>query len=283
MAFDKVFSQKSNEVTERLTSAGFTISKSISSAPFVPDGLEAGNILYIDDVNKRFAIATFKLKKLTDISGKTLYFDIDVYNYKDLVKFEFYEDGKSVLQGKAGSALVGSFLFGDTGAVIGAAGKREVKKEIKKIQVIFTINNLSKPVAEFNIFNLNKYSDKLLLDTSRDISSTLELILKQLTDGTDLTPKTDINFNILHPRAIETQPQAQAPVTATTKKPVSKKWILFVLCLLFGTLGVHKFYEKKYLLGVLYLFTLGLFGIGVLVDLITILTKPASYYDNTTT
>lgn len=44
--------------------------------------------------------------------------------------------------------------------------------------------------------------------------------------------------------------------------------ISFVLCLLFGTLGVHKFYQKKTALGILYVFTVGLFGIGWLVDLI---------------
>ncbi len=44
--------------------------------------------------------------------------------------------------------------------------------------------------------------------------------------------------------------------------------ITFVLCLFFGTLGVHKFYQKKTALGILYIFTIGLFGIGWLVDLI---------------
>jgi hypothetical protein len=42
----------------------------------------------------------------------------------------------------------------------------------------------------------------------------------------------------------------------------------FILCLFFGGLGIHKFYEKKIVLGILYLFTFGLFGIGWLVDTI---------------
>ena len=56
------------------------------------------------------------------------------------------------------------------------------------------------------------------------------------------------------------------------------KWIAFLLCLLFGTLGIHKFYEGKIGMGILYIFTVGLCGIGVLVDLITILMKPNPYY-----
>lgn len=40
----------------------------------------------------------------------------------------------------------------------------------------------------------------------------------------------------------------------------------FIITLLFGWLGIHKFIQKKYGLGILYFFTLGLFGIGWLVD-----------------
>lgn len=42
----------------------------------------------------------------------------------------------------------------------------------------------------------------------------------------------------------------------------------FLLISLLGVLGIHKFLERKYIVGVIYLFTFGLFGIGVLVDLI---------------
>lgn len=42
----------------------------------------------------------------------------------------------------------------------------------------------------------------------------------------------------------------------------------FLLISLLGFLGVHKFIEKKYLVGIIYLLTLGFFGIGVIVDLI---------------
>lgn len=43
-------------------------------------------------------------------------------------------------------------------------------------------------------------------------------------------------------------------------------WIKFIICLLFGIFGVHKFMEKKIGMGVLYLFTAGLFGLGWLYD-----------------
>lgn len=56
------------------------------------------------------------------------------------------------------------------------------------------------------------------------------------------------------------------------------KWVVLLLCLFLGFLGAHKFYEGKVGMGILYLFTLGLFGIGLIVDLIVILTKPVIYY-----
>lgn len=42
----------------------------------------------------------------------------------------------------------------------------------------------------------------------------------------------------------------------------------FIITLLFGWLGVHKFMQKKYGLGALYFFSLGVFGIGWAVDTI---------------
>lgn len=59
---------------------------------------------------------------------------------------------------------------------------------------------------------------------------------------------------------------------------VCDKWIAFLLCLFLGWLGVHKYYEHRIGTGILYTFTLGLFGIGWFVDTIAILLKPNPYY-----
>ena len=56
------------------------------------------------------------------------------------------------------------------------------------------------------------------------------------------------------------------------------KWVSVLLCLFLGYLGAHKFYEGKIGMGILYLFTLGLCGIGCLVDFIALLLKPNPYY-----
>lgn len=56
------------------------------------------------------------------------------------------------------------------------------------------------------------------------------------------------------------------------------KWVSFFLCLFLGYIGAHKFYEGRILLGIVYLCTGGLFGIGLVVDLIVLLFKPNPYY-----
>ena len=52
------------------------------------------------------------------------------------------------------------------------------------------------------------------------------------------------------------------------KTPKGKSWFLLLICLLFGIFGIHKFIEKEIGMGFLYLFTLGLFGVGWIIDIV---------------
>jgi restriction system protein len=46
--------------------------------------------------------------------------------------------------------------------------------------------------------------------------------------------------------------------------------IALILCLLFGMFGVHYFYVGRVGMGLIYLFTIGFFGIGWLIDIVRI-------------
>ena len=52
--------------------------------------------------------------------------------------------------------------------------------------------------------------------------------------------------------------------------PPKSLLLAYVLWFFLGVLGIHQFYLGKVGRGLLYLFTLGVFGIGVLIDLFTL-------------
>lgn len=61
-------------------------------------------------------------------------------------------------------------------------------------------------------------------------------------------------------------------------RKLCNKWVALLLAIFLGYFGAHKFYEGKIGMGLIYLFTCGLFGVGVIVDIIIILFKPTNYY-----
>ena len=84
--------------------------------------------------------------------------------------------------------------------------------------------------------------------------------------------KTEANSN---PQVVINNSNSMTGFISGQKK--CDKWIALMLCIFLGFFGAHKFYEGKTGLGILYLFTGGLFFIGIIVDLITILCKPNPY------
>lgn len=62
-------------------------------------------------------------------------------------------------------------------------------------------------------------------------------------------------------------------------KPKDKMISIILCCIGFVAIaGLHKFYEGKIFMGILYLFTFGFIGIGTVIDLIILICKPSTYY-----
>lgn len=55
------------------------------------------------------------------------------------------------------------------------------------------------------------------------------------------------------------------------------KWVSLFLCIFFGWIGAHKYYEGKIVWGVVYTFTFGLLFMGWIVDIVKLLFKPNPY------
>lgn len=108
----------------------------------------------------------------------------------------------------------------------------------------------------------------------------------EVNSDTGVCPNCGAKIEGAVPKYRAPQPQQQQVTvvnhTFVTNAPggakAKNKWIALLLCFFLGALGAHKFYEGKVGMGILYLFTLGLFGFGILFDLIRIIMKPEEYY-----
>ena len=91
-----------------------------------------------------------------------------ILDFDKLVGMEILQDGKVVYKkGVISGALIGGALFGGTGAILGGmAGDSTEGGEIFSYKIIFSVDDMKKPIIEFE-----------LLDESINMSSDLERLL----------------------------------------------------------------------------------------------------------
>lgn len=90
----------------------------------------------------------------------------------------------------------------------------------------------------------------------------------------DTVPGTGSPSQQMSPAVSSTQ-TSTSYVTITTSSTLGaprlkSKWVALLLCVFLGYFGVHNFYSGKIGLGVLYFLTLGIFGVGWIIDIIRI-------------
>lgn len=77
---------------------------------------------------------------------------------------------------------------------------------------------------------------------------------------------------------IEDLQQIRDRIDYQKKEEVWKnKWCALILCLIFGWMGAHKYYEGRIGLGIAYTVTIGFCGIGWLIDIIILIFKSNPY------
>lgn len=82
--------------------------------------------------------------------------------------------------------------------------------------------------------------------------------------------RQEIHIHYHQEQPVESKRVEYVVVPAESKSPRSRL-VALLLCFFLGTLGVHRFYLGKIGTGIVFLFTYGLFGIGWLVDLLSLL------------
>lgn len=111
------------------------------------------SILQVDEPNKKFSV------------------DYEVFNFKDLMDFDYKLDGDTIVSGRGLQTVAGGFAFGLIGAAAGASGKRKQKEVIKKATLILRIDNLTNPTITINV-NPGIAKSKIM----EDVISTLQYI-----------------------------------------------------------------------------------------------------------
>lgn len=97
-------------------------------------------------------------------------------------------------------------------------------------------------------------------------------------NNTNESSTANTNANINTNTNVNTNVNKNVNANVLPHGTVKNKWVAFFLCLFFGCFGIHKFYEGKIGMGVLYLFTGGLLGFGWIIDTFALLFKPNPYY-----
>ena len=89
----------------------------------------------------------------------------------------------------------------------------------------------------------------------------------------NISETTERNSFSFDETAQNTYTEVPFPSPAETEKYSNKKKsTVLLLCIFLGWLGVHHFYTGKWVWGLIYLFTHGFYGIGVVIDLVMIAT-----------
>ena len=154
---------------------------------FVPTS-EPADFAKFDD-NSRQMILSANIHKVYEPSHYTL------FNYDQLVDFELIEDGSSVANGGLGSAVVGGLLFGEMGAIVGAAaGRRKIKPMCESLCIKLTVKDFTYPTFYINLITdkikKSSFKYKSIMKRAQEVLSQLQLVVNsqsenQSVDATD--------------------------------------------------------------------------------------------------
>ena len=147
----------------------FVVSKTID----IPTNGWSLTKLLIDNQNEKFIYQTGKKYS-------------KVYNFSDIINYEVYENGKSQVQGRAGSALIGGAFFGLSGLIVGSSMSRNINEHCSQLKLIIRLNDFDNPqivITYANNTSLDKSSSSYakLKTQLQSLCSMLEYMLNKKT------------------------------------------------------------------------------------------------------
>lgn len=117
-------------------------------------GCDGNSGLAVDEPRKKICLIT---NNGTIVSQR-------IISYKDIFSVEIFEDGTSVTKtmrsSQIGGAVVGGFLLGGVGAIIGGlSGKTETSGKIKRIALRLIVNDTNAPLHDVAFMNIEGKKD----------------------------------------------------------------------------------------------------------------------------
>ena len=129
--------------------------------------------LLIDNQNKKFIYQKGKTHSKT-------------YSFSDLINYEVYENGKSQVQGRAGSALIGGAFFGLGGLIVGSSMSRNVNEKCNQLKLIIRLKDFECPEIVITYvnngdFDKNSSMYRNMKNNIQSVCSMLEYMLNEKT------------------------------------------------------------------------------------------------------
>ena len=130
--------------------------------------------IYIDDTHKRIAV-------FDNIKAPVRFYD-----YTDIIGYELFEDGNSVLKGSMVGAAIGEAALGTAGGIIGSSMRRKISSTITSMQVIIILKDMQHPNVTINVLTgktqRGSFTYKNLMQQAKFIMSTFDNIKNQVAE-----------------------------------------------------------------------------------------------------
>lgn len=107
-----------------------------------------------------------------------------VYKFSDLINYEVYENGKSQVQGRAGSALIGGAFFGLGGLLVGSSMGRKINEKCNQLKLIIRLNDFNCPQIVITYvdnvdWDKNAWTYRNMKENLQSVCSMLEFMLNE--------------------------------------------------------------------------------------------------------
>lgn len=121
---------------------------------YLTDNYLESNNFKIEKVIPLPNIGWAKQELLFDNSSKRLVVRIGkyyskIFKYSDILSYEVYENGNSVVKGTAGKALLGGAFFGLGGMIVGSSMSKTVSNTCTSLKLIIRLNDFDSPQIVF--------------------------------------------------------------------------------------------------------------------------------------